>query len=126
MPLTAAIGYVALVPRALSSGTWRENRLRCTLSIAGVALGVALGVAVHLINRSAALEFTAAARTLGGDADLVVQGPLAGFDEALYPLLARVPAYDFVGVATKQRSHLGQVFAVVDDRHLGRCRSSGE
>jgi hypothetical protein len=43
-------GYRNLAQRALTAGAWQENRGRLLLSVAGVALGVALGVAVHLIN----------------------------------------------------------------------------
>src|SRR5690606_24633495 len=58
-------------------------------AIAGIALGVALGFAVHLINAAAHGEFSAAARSLSGESDLQVRGAQATFDEALYPLLAR-------------------------------------
>ena len=64
-----------------------------------MALGVALGVAVHLINGSAITEFSLAARTLSGDADLVVRGPLEGFDETVYPRLAQLPGGDVASPA---------------------------
>jgi len=76
---------------ALVLGPLRENPARAILGTASIALGVALGVAVHLINSSAVSEFGAAARQLAGQADLVVRGPRAGFDEALYAELARYP-----------------------------------
>src|SRR5204863_2093695 len=63
---------------------------RTLLSITGIALGVALGFAVSLINRSAVEEMAAGARSLSGEADLEVRGGRAGFREALYPALARV------------------------------------
>src|SRR5690349_6757536 len=78
-------GYPALGKRALTLEAWGANRGRLLLSVAGVALGVALGVAVHLINSSAIHQFTQAARELSGDADLAVRGTGAGFDESLYP-----------------------------------------
>ncbi len=53
-----------------------------------IALGVALGYAVQLINQAAINEFGAAVQTLSGEADLAVRGPRAGFDESLYPRLA--------------------------------------
>ena len=53
-----------------------------------IALGVALGYAVQLVNRAALNEFSAALQLLSGEADLVVRGPRSGFDEALYPRLA--------------------------------------
>jgi putative ABC transport system permease protein len=99
MRSVALAGYRTLVRRALTSGAWHANRGRLLLSVAGVALGVALGVAVHLINASAINEFNLAARTLSGDADLVVRGPLEGFDENLYPAIARLPGVDVASPA---------------------------
>ena len=59
--------------------------------MAGVALGVALGFGVHLVNRAAVEELAAGVRTLAGEADLEVQGGRTGFAESLYPKLARLP-----------------------------------
>ena len=64
---------------------------RMLLSVLGIALGVALGFAVHLINRAAVNEMSAGVRTLSGEADLEVGGGRAGFPEALYARLARLP-----------------------------------
>src|SRR6266581_145085 len=61
------------------------------LSVLAIALGVALGYAVQLINQAAINEFAAAVQTLSGEADLAVRGPRAGFDESLYPRIARLP-----------------------------------
>jgi putative ABC transport system permease protein len=61
------------------------------LSIVVVALGVALGFAVALINEAAVAEFTSGMKTLSGVADLEVRGPRGGFDEALFARLARDP-----------------------------------
>jgi putative ABC transport system permease protein len=61
---------------------------RLTLSVLAIALGVALGYAVQLINHAAINEFASAVQTLSGEADLAVRGPRAGFDESLYPRLA--------------------------------------
>ena len=76
---------------AVSGDTLRDNPGRAVLALLGIALGVALGVAVHLVNTSAINEFRLAVHSLAGEADLVVRGPRAGFDEALYPELARLP-----------------------------------
>jgi len=80
-----------LLLHALVLGPLREHPGRATLAVLAIALGVALGVAVHLVNASALNEFEIAARHLAGEADLVVRGPRAGFDEAWYPRLARLP-----------------------------------
>ncbi len=76
---------------ALVLGPLRENPGRAALAVVAIALGVALGVAVHLVNSSALNEFELAARHLAGEADLVVRGPRAGFDEGWYPRLAHLP-----------------------------------
>jgi putative ABC transport system permease protein len=64
---------------------------RTLLSVLGIALGVALGFAVHLINRAAVNELASGVRTLAGEADLEVRGGRGGFPEALYAQLARLP-----------------------------------
>ena len=64
---------------------------RLALSLLAIALGVALGYAVQLVNQAAINEFAAAVQTLFGEADLAVRGPRAGFDESLYPRLASLP-----------------------------------
>ncbi len=80
-----------LLAYALVLGPLRESPGRSVLGVIAIALGVALGVAVHLVNSSAMNEFELAARHLAGEADVVVRGPRAGFDQALYPKLARLP-----------------------------------
>jgi putative ABC transport system permease protein len=79
------------VLHALVLGPLRQNSGRTALAVIAIGLGVALGVAVHLVNSSALNEFELAARHLAGEADLVVRGPRAGFEEAWYPKLARLP-----------------------------------
>lgn len=69
----------------------RQNKGRVLISVCAIALGVALGYAVQLINQAAIDEFSRALQTLSGDADLTVRGPRVGFDEALYPKLAGLP-----------------------------------
>ena len=64
---------------------------RILLSVAAIALGVALGFAVQLINSAAVNELAAGVRTLAGEADLEVRGGRAGFPEELYARLARLP-----------------------------------
>ncbi len=75
---------------AVFRGSLAQNRLRTALAVLAIALGVALGYAVQLINQSAVSELVQGVRTLSGDADLEVRGPRAGFDETLYPRIARM------------------------------------
>ena len=71
-------------------GPLRHAPGRTLLSIVAIALGVALGLAIYLINRVAADEVSMAARSLFGLADLAIESS-NGFDEDLYPAVARVP-----------------------------------
>ena len=90
----------------------RRARGRAVLSAAGIALGVALGYGVYLVNRAAVEDLAAAVRSLSGEADLQVRAPRAGFGEALYPTVARLPGVAAVrpgleldaGVAGTERS----------------------
>jgi putative ABC transport system permease protein len=68
----------------------RRARGRTALSIAGIALGVALGYGVHLVNQAAVSDVAAAVRSLAGEADLEVRGARGGFPEALYPRIAQL------------------------------------
>jgi len=63
---------------------------RGLLALFAIATGVALGASVHLINAGAASAFDQATRQLAGRADLVVRGGRSGFDEQLYPQVARL------------------------------------
>jgi putative ABC transport system permease protein len=80
-----------LVIDAAVIGPLRHSPGRSVLSVIAIALGIALGLAIYLINRSAADEVSLAARSLYGLADLAVESVAEGFDEALYPQLARTP-----------------------------------
>lgn len=79
----------------LARGEWRMYPLRTLLSVIAIALGVALGFAVHLINASALNSFQSAIRTVSGNADLsIVAVAPDGFDETLYPTVARMQGVD--------------------------------
>src|SRR5882672_4397412 len=79
------------VAGAVFSGAFAQNRTRTAVGVLAIALGVALGYAVQIINQAAINELAQGERVLSGDADLEVRGPRGGFDEALYPDLARMP-----------------------------------
>jgi putative ABC transport system permease protein len=80
-----------LLIEAAVTGPMRRSPGRTLLAVIAIALGVALGLAIYLINRSAADEISLAARSLYGLADLAVEGGSEGFDENLYPRIARIP-----------------------------------
>jgi putative ABC transport system permease protein len=85
------------VRRSLLFAPFLQHTGRLSLSVLAIALGVALGYAVQLINQAAVNEFSAAVHTLSGEADLAIRGPRAGFDESIYP---RVAALRVVAVAS--------------------------
>ena len=72
-------------------GAFTRNRARAALSILAIALGVALGYAVQLINAAAVNELAQGVKALSGDADFEIRGPRGGFPEAIYPPIARLP-----------------------------------
>jgi putative ABC transport system permease protein len=77
------------VARAVFGGIGDALRGRTLLAVVAIAFGVALGLAVELVNHAAVTELTAGLALLSGNADLEVRGPRNGFDEMLYPVLAR-------------------------------------
>ncbi len=81
----------AAVRRALLLAPLAGQKGRVVLSIAAIALGVALAYGVQLINSIAAGEFEHALRVLSGNADLSLHGGRAGFPEGLYPQIASLP-----------------------------------
>src|SRR5689334_23825850 len=76
------------VRRSLLVAPFLQQPGRLALSVLAIALGVALGYGIQLINQAAINEFATAVQTLSGEADLSVRGPTAGFDESLYPRVA--------------------------------------
>jgi putative ABC transport system permease protein len=73
------------------AGSLAQNKARSILSVLAIALGVALGYAVQLVTGAAVNELALGVQFLSGEADLQVRGPRSGFDEAVYPELARLP-----------------------------------
>jgi putative ABC transport system permease protein len=87
----AAPGVHVSAARAVLGSGLAQNRGRTALAAVAIALGVALSFAIELINRAAVNELAQGVQALAGDADVEVRGPRAGFDEAVYPTLARLP-----------------------------------
>ena len=82
-------GSTALLQRWLTCGEWRAHPVRALVAAAAIALGVALGFAIHLINAAAYNEFSAAIKSLSGQADLQVRGAQPTFDEKVYEHLVQ-------------------------------------
>ena len=83
-----------VLSRWLLVGEWRAHPVRAVLAVTAIAVGVAMGFAIHLINAAAFNEFSSAIKSLSGQADVQVAGREAVFDEAIYPRLA-----EYAGVA---------------------------
>jgi putative ABC transport system permease protein len=79
----------------LMAGEARAHPLRTLIAVLAIATGVALGLAVNLINRSALAEFAAAVRATAGSAELELRGiglaARLGFDEAVFERVLQSP-----------------------------------
>lgn len=80
--------------RCLLIGEWRAHPVRALVAILAIALGVALGFGIHLVNSAAFNEFSAAARSLSGSADLQARAIAGSMNEQLYPQLANLPGVE--------------------------------
>ncbi|KQQ97570.1 FtsX-like permease family protein [Massilia sp. Leaf139] len=80
---------LSTLSRWLLLGEWRAHPVRAVLAVTAIAVGVAMGFAIHLINAAAFNEFSSAIKSLSGQADIQVAGREALFDETIYPLLAQ-------------------------------------
>jgi putative ABC transport system permease protein len=80
-----------LIWRVLLLAQLRESPGRIGITVLAIALGVALGAAVYLVNTAALNEFGLATKRLVGEADVVVRGPREGFSEQLFARLAIEP-----------------------------------
>src|ERR1700744_1408421 len=102
-------GVSAVALRWMIAGEWKAYPARVLLAALAIAIGVALGFAVHLINASALTEFDRAIRTVNGDADLQVPAASErGFDERLYHRLARLPGLAGASPAVELRAQAGE------------------
>lgn len=86
MSLVGGVSSARLALRWLLVGEFRAHPTRFLATAIAIAVGVALGFAVHLVNGTALASFGEAIRSVNGSADLMVRAssPL-GFDEAVYP-----------------------------------------
>ena len=86
--LRAVSAKLALL-RWLWAGQWRSSPGRTLTAVVAIAIGVALALAIHLVNRSALNEFGNAIAVVNGDAQLQLRGTVAGFDESIYAQVAQ-------------------------------------
>ena len=96
MPQPDARGWRWLIAHVLG-GYARQHPVRAAVQLLAIAIGVALGYAVHLINASALAEFSSAVRQVSGQADASIIGPRESFSDAVF---ARVAADSRVALAS--------------------------
>src|SRR5690554_3394040 len=82
--------------RLLSLPYLRKHLLRWTLTIAGIVLGVAVFVAMHIANKSVFEAFGDTVDQIAGQTQIQVWSGEFGFDESV---LEQVQAVPEVGVA---------------------------
>jgi hypothetical protein len=75
----------------LAAGQWRAAPGRAATSVLAVAIGVALALAIHLVNASALEEFRQAIATVNGEAHAQIRARGESLDEATWARLADPP-----------------------------------
>ena len=110
MPAESGVRSGRLALAWLIVGEWRFHPARFLLTAVAIAVGVALGFAVHLVNGSALASFDGAIRGVNGAADLSVRAttPL-GFDETAYPRVARAEGVTDVSPVVRLDARIGKV-----------------
>ncbi|QJU59223.1 ABC transporter permease [Sphingomonas sp. AP4-R1] len=99
----------ATVPRWMIVGEWRAHPIRIVTAMVAIAVGVALGFAVHLVNASALDRFTRGLATVNGGADLRIEAASErGFDERLYPIVAKTAGIAAASPIVRRHARMGK------------------
>ena len=80
--------------RLLETLSWRHlklHRLRTFLTFLGIALGVAVIVAIAIVNRSLTTSFQSTIDQIAGKAVLQVANGESGIREELFPMIRDTP-----------------------------------
>ena len=80
----------ATLLRWLRHAQFRTQPGRTLASVAAVAIGVALALAIHLVNASALDSFRHAIATVNGDADAQIRAPQGLLDEGVLDVVAAI------------------------------------
>lgn len=101
--MPATLRWLPMLLRQVSWPDWRAHAWRQGAACVAVALGVAMGLSVHLVNEAALNEFGAAVRAANGQPDASLRcEPACG--DAVYAALAQLPqvrsAHPVVSVST--------------------------
>lgn len=102
-----APGLVAA--RWMALGEWRAHPGRVLVAVCAIAVGVALGFAIHLINASALSEFGRAINAVNGEADLHVRAATAqGLPDSALTQMATTPGVAGASAVVELEAELGQ------------------
>ena len=119
-------GIPATAARWMLLGEWRAHPGRVITAALAIAIGVALGFAVHLVNASALASFDRALSSVNGAADMQVRSATpAGFAETLYPRLARIPGVAGISPVIELPAHAAHIAPDVSGPGRGRVTLIG-
>ena len=93
----------ALLLRWLRQAQFRAQPGRTLASVAAVAIGVALALAIHLVNASALDSFRHAIATVNGDADAQIRAAQGLMDEGLLDIVAAIEGIAVASPDTRTR-----------------------
>lgn len=88
--------------RTVSIPRLREHRLRTSLTIVGIALGIAVLIAVATVNQSILESVAATIDDIAGKADLQMTAGASGFDAELLDRVRAVPGVEKAAVVVEQ------------------------
>ncbi len=111
----------------LIGGEARAHPARFLATAVTIAIGVALGFAVHLVNGSALASFGEALRSVNGTADLTIRAasPL-GFAETLYPAAMKAVGVGDASPIVSLDSTASKTPAAAEDEAPGNGESGAE
>src|SRR5207249_11136636 len=90
--------------RLLQTLSWRHVRrhqLRTALTFLGIALGVAVIVAIAMVNRSLTSSFQSTIEQIAGKAVLQVANGESGINESLFPVIRDTPGVQDAAAAVE-------------------------
>jgi len=97
---------ILMLLRAVSWPSWRQRPIRPLMAWFAIACGVALGLAVHLINQSALGEFDKSLRASAGLADFTLRSH-RGLPSELVDTLQQHPGVAVVAPMLRRHARLG-------------------
>src|SRR3989442_3730728 len=88
---------IAHLVRVVTLPHWSEHRLRSTLTVIGVALGVATVIGIADVSESVLASFRHMVESIAGDSELEITSAAGGVDEGLVARVAETPGVRAAG-----------------------------